>query len=152
PNGVALRSQRVKAGLPADERKGGARPVPAQDDKLISFIGSAFRSVWALELLYHLRKVAGGDVAPEAPVASLRASELGVRRSLDELVAVGLVSVADDGKARYAPATRELDTLAGRAEERYARSPDAVRRIIVKAANPGLTAFSDAFRLGGSDS
>lgn len=122
--------------------------MAAQDEALIAFIESAFRSVWALELLCHLRK-AGEEVAPDALVTSLRASELVVRRSLDELVAVGLVSISDDGSARYAPASARLDELAALAEERYARSPDAIRRVIVRAANPGPTAFSDAFRLGG---
>jgi hypothetical protein len=57
--------------------------------------------------------------------------------------------VAEDGRAKYAPATPELDRLAAAAAARYATAPDAVRRIIVKAASPGLTAFADAFRLKG---
>ena len=91
----------------------------------------------------------GDERSPEQLIESLRASDLVVQRSLDELMAAGLVSMTSDGKAAYAPATPELDRLAGAVEARYAKSPDAVRRIIVRAANRGLTAFADAFRLGG---
>ena len=42
-----------------------------------------------------------------------------------------------------------LPVVAGAAEAQYSKSPDAVRRIIVRATSPGLSAFSDAFRLGG---
>ena len=80
--------------------------------------------------------------------ASLRASDLIVDRSLDELVAAGLVSRDREGRASYTPATPELDRLSGQVEERYSRSPDAVRRVIVRASNPGASAFADAFRLG----
>lgn len=119
------------------------------EEELVSFIGASFRSVWTLELLCHLRRSNGASRSAEELDESLRASDLVVRTSLAELVAAGLVSVDDKGNARYAPATPDLDRLAGLAEEQYAKSPNAVRRIIIKAANPGLTAFSDAFRLGG---
>lgn len=119
------------------------------EQELASFIGATFRSVWALELLCYLRRQAGESCAPEQLVESLRASDLVVRTSLAELMAAGLVSVDRDGRTTYAPASTDLDRLAGAAEAQYSRSPDAVRRIIVRAASPGLTAFSDAFRLGG---
>lgn len=93
-----------------------------------------------------LRK-AGEPLSEEELVTNLRASDLIVRRSVAELTAAGLVSLGEEGRAAYAPATPELAALAGAAEERYARSPDAVRRIIVSAVSPGLTAFADAFRL-----
>ncbi len=48
---------------------------------------------------------------------------------------------------RYAPASTDLDRLAAQAETLYARSPGAVRRMIVTAASPGIAAFADAFRL-----
>lgn len=120
----------------------------AADTDLATFIGVTFRSVWALELLCHLRgKGADGSLAEEL-VSGLRASDLIVERSLDELVAAGLVSLDKQGRATYAPATAELDRLAGQVDERYSHSPDAVRRVIVRASNPGASAFADAFRLG----
>jgi len=121
----------------------------ASQEDLATFIASSFRSVWALEVLCHLRSSPEIELSPGELVTALRASELVVRQSLAELTAAGLALVGEDGRAKYAPATAELDRLALAAEERYATAPDAVRRIIVKAANPGLTAFADAFRLKG---
>jgi hypothetical protein len=121
----------------------------ASEEELATFIASAFRSVWALEVLCQLRLSPERELSPDELVTSLRASELVVRQSLSELTAAGLALVAEDGRAKYAPATAELDGLAAAAEARYATAPDAVRRIIVKGANPGLTAFADAFRLKG---
>ena len=118
-------------------------------EDLATFIASSFRSVWALELLCHLRQAPDRAVSQGELVTALRASELVVRQSLAELSAAGLVLVAEDGSAKYSPATTEMDRLASAAETRYATAPDAVRRIIVKAASPGLTAFADAFRLKG---
>ncbi len=70
-----------------------------------------------------------------------------VTQSIEGLTAAGLVLADADGSARYGPASDDLDRLAERAEALYAKSPDAVRRMIVAAANPGITAFADAFRL-----
>ena len=120
----------------------------AADADLDSFIGVTFRSVWALELLCHLRDKGADGSSPDELVSSLRASDLVVRRSLAELLAAGLISVDRDGRATYAPATADLEKLVSEAEQRYSHSPDAVRRIIVRAANPGPSAFADAFRLG----
>ncbi|MEO6388201.1 MAG: hypothetical protein ABIT16_04445 [Croceibacterium sp.] len=117
--------------------------------ELVSFIGASFRSVWALELMCLLRSDRRTGRSSDDLVEALRASDLVVGTSLAELVAAGLVSIDEKGMAVYAPATDELDRMAGRAEAHYAKSPDAVRRIIIRAANPGPTAFSDAFKLGG---
>ena len=80
-------------------------------------------------------------------VAGLRASDSIVAQSVDALVAAGLVATEVDGSARYLPAAADLDTRAAEAEAFYARSPDAVRRMIVMSANDGLAAFANAFRL-----
>ena len=80
-------------------------------------------------------------------MAGLRGSDLVVTQSVESLSAAGLVLVDSGGTARYGPTTPELDKLVERAEALYAKSPDAVRRMIVSAANPGITAFADAFRL-----
>jgi len=121
----------------------------ASGEDLVSFIGASFRSVWALELLCHLRKHPGTPRSREELVESLRASDLVVQTSVAELMAVGLVSMDRKGQVTYAPASADLDRLAGAVEAHYSKSPDAVRRIIIRSANPGLTAFADAFRLGG---
>lgn len=117
------------------------------NDKLRDFIAASFRSVWALELLCLLRRNRDRSMSHEEMVSGLRASQLVVSQSLESLSAAGLVLIEASGAARYGPASGSLDKLVAGAEEFYARSPDAVRRIIVSAANPSLTAFADAFRL-----
>jgi DNA-binding transcriptional ArsR family regulator len=117
----------------------------ASNDELTQFIASSFRSVWALEVLCHLRKHA--EVSPAELVADLRASEGIVSQSLAELTAAGLIQLSKDGAAVYAPATAELDRLASAADTRYASAPNAVRRIIVSATTKNITAFANAFRL-----
>lgn len=116
-------------------------------DKLSDFIAASFRSVWALELLCLLRRNRDRTLSHEEMIAGLRASQLVVTQGLETLSAAGLVVLEADGAARYGPASKALDNLVVATEEFYARSPDAVRRIIVSAANAGLTAFADAFRL-----
>ena len=80
-------------------------------------------------------------------VASLRASDSIIAQSVDSLVAAGLVATEEGDKARYLPASPDLDRRAADVEAFYAKSPDAVRRLIVMSANEGLTAFAEAFRL-----
>jgi hypothetical protein len=116
-------------------------------EEVSSFIRASFRSVWALELLCFLRQNRGRSLTHTDMVAGLRGSDLVVTQSVVSLAAAGLVLAEGDGAARYNPATAELDQLVAQAEALYARSPDAVRRMIVAAANPGITAFADAFRL-----
>ena len=112
-----------------------------------NFIRATFRSVWALELLCFLRQNRDRDLSHVQMVAGLRGSDLVVAQSVESLSAAGLVLAEADGSARYAPATTDLDAMVEEAESLYAKSPDAVRRMIVAAANPSITAFADAFRL-----
>jgi hypothetical protein len=120
--------------------------MPPEED-LSRFIRSTFRSVWALELLCFLRQDRGRSLSHQEMVAGLRGSDLVVTQSVGSLTAAGLVVAEADGCARYNPASDDLDRLVEAAEALYARSPDAVRRMIVAAANPAITAFADAFRL-----
>jgi hypothetical protein len=120
--------------------------MPSQQD-VSSFIAATFRSVWALELLCFLRQERSRSLSHEEMVAGLRGSDLVVSQSVDSLTAAGLVLAEADGSARYCPASDDLDALVEAAAALYAKSPDAVRRTIVAAANPAITAFADAFRL-----
>jgi hypothetical protein len=117
------------------------------NEEVASFIRATFRSVWALELLGFLRQNRSRALTHAEMVAELRGSDLVVTQSLATLAAAGLILSEADGSARYAPAADELDRLVEQAEALYGRSPDAVRRMIVAAASPGITAFADAFRL-----
>ncbi len=111
------------------------------------FIGSSFRSVWAIELLLHLKQNPTHDWSTEDLVGAMRASELVVSNGLASLLAAGLVVQHANGASRYAPASPDIERLADATEDLYARKPDAVRRIIVTSAAGGVTAFANAFRL-----
>lgn len=80
-------------------------------------------------------------------VTGLRWSVLVVTQSLASLAAAGLVVLDEQKGAQYRPATPELDNFVEQTEQLYARSPDQVRRMIVSASNPSISAFADAFRL-----
>ena len=120
--------------------------MPSKQD-VTSFIRATFRSVWALELLCFLRQNRERSLTHEEMVAGLRGSDLVVTQSVESLSAAGLVLAEADGSARYQPASEALDKLVQKTASLYTTSPDAVRRMIVAAANPGITAFADSFRL-----
>lgn len=117
------------------------------EEEVASFIRATFRSVWALELLCFLRQNRDREHSRTEMVAGLRGSELVVTQSVESLTAAGLVLGETEGSARYRPASEDLDRLVEATAALYAKSPDAVRRTIVAASNPGITAFADAFRL-----
>ena len=119
----------------------------ASDQEVESFIRATFRSIWSLETLVLLRRDAERWWARGDIVAALRASDLVVSNSLERLCVAGLVMIGDGDTARYQPVDPALDDLVTNAEQLYARTPDAVRRMIVAASNPGITAFADSFRL-----
>ncbi len=119
----------------------------SQPYEVEAFIRSTFRSVWSLELLIFLRKNGGHAWSREDLVAGLRASDSIVAQSVESLMAAGLVTTEEGEKTRYLPVSPDLDRRAAEAEAFYARSPDAVRRLIVMSASGGLAAFADAFRL-----
>jgi DNA-binding IclR family transcriptional regulator len=119
--------------------------VTSPNDDLLRFIGSSFRSVWALELLLVLKSEPRAWTHAEL-VATMRASDLVISKALDSLLAAGLASVDGEG-ARYMPVSAEVASYVERTAKLYAARPNAIRRAIVSAATSGATAFADAFRL-----
>ena len=117
--------------------------IPSED--LLRFIGSSFRSVWALELLLVL-KHEPRVWSREELVATMRASDLVISKALDALEAAGLASLEGEG-ALYMPINDEVAACVDQLEKLYALRPDAVRRAIVSSTASGMTAFADAFRL-----
>lgn len=115
------------------------------NEETLRFIGSSFRSVWALELLLVLKHDRRSWPRDEL-VATMRASDLVIARALEALEAGGLVATADS-HAQYTPANEEIARLVDRAEQLYRKRPDAVRRAIVSASSVDAAAFADAFRL-----
>ena len=114
-------------------------------DDLLRFIGSSFRSVWALELLLVLkreRRVWSHDEL----VSTMRASDLVVDTAVNALVAAGLAAAEGSGVI-FMPINDEVAACIDQLEELYAVRPDAVRRVIVSASSSGASAFADAFKL-----
>ena len=111
------------------------------------FIRTTFRSVWTLELLCLLRKNRDRNLSHAEMVGGLRGSDLVVVQSVDSLKAAGLVVIDAEGGARFSPASHDLESLVEVTTAFYAKSPDAVRRMIVAANNPAASAFADAFKL-----
>ena len=114
-------------------------------DDLLRFIGSSFRSVWALEVLLVLKREPRQWTHAEL-VSTMRASELVISRALDALLAAGLVSIEGEG-ARYMPVNASVAECVEQVEKLYAARPDAVRRAIVSPSASAAAAFADAFRL-----
>ena len=119
----------------------------ASDQEVESFIRTTFGSIWSLETLLLLRSDRDRWWSRDDIVTALRDSDLVVSQSLERLCIAGLVMVEEGGTAHYQPVDPTLDDQVKAAQQLYGRSPDAVRRMIVAAANPGITAFADSFRL-----
>jgi hypothetical protein len=115
------------------------------NDDLSRFIGSSFRSVWALELLLILKQELRPWPHAEL-VSTMRASDLVVNKALDGLVSAGLAIDEPEGAA-YMPINDHVAACVEQLEALYATRPDTVRRIIVSSTARGATAFADAFRL-----
>ena len=120
-----------------------ARVTPPDD--LLRFIGSSFRSVWALELLLILKREKRRWTHTEL-VEATRSSDLVVSKALDGLVSAGLAMDEGEG-AMYMPVNEDVARCVDQLEQLYATRPDAVRRAIISASASGVSAFADAFRL-----
>ena len=79
-------------------------------------------------------------------VSSLRASELVVSQAVDTLTVAGLVVPEENDRVRYGPASDDLHELVVASRTLYWKSPDAVRRLIIRSQSDNLIAFADAFR------
>jgi hypothetical protein len=119
--------------------------MPSQSE-IETYIGSNFRSIWSLDLVQFLCATPDDSYSKEQLIAALRASDAVISQSIASLAAVGLVLVDQDLVRIHVADERSRRLLEG-AIELYAKSPDKVRRLIISAASPGLTAFADAFRL-----
>ena len=119
--------------------------MPSQFE-IETFIGSSFRSIWSLDLVQFLYANPQESYSKEQLIAALRASDSVVSQSIASLAAVGLVLV-DRDRIRIHVADKQAQGLIEGAIKLYGKGPDKVRRLIISAASPGITAFADAFRL-----
>lgn len=100
-------------------------------------------------MLLLLRRDRDREWSADDLVRELRASRPLVDDNLSTFEASGLVTVADDGRWRYAPAAAVLDQLCDRLEQAWRTRPATVTKAIVAAPNDKLQTFADAFRLRG---
>jgi hypothetical protein len=118
-----------------------------EEERILAFIGSTFRSVWAIEVLRFLAGRPETWHEPTQLIDLLRVSKVVISQSVDQLSAVALVIVDGEGRICFHPADAELARLAADAIALYERRPDQVRRTIISYTAPGIAAFSDAFKL-----
>lgn len=119
----------------------------SSESALRNFIASAFRSVWALELVKILHSEPEREFSHSELIDILRASDLVIRQSVGSLVAAGLAVTNDSNRVRLHKLDRDTEKLLEASIDQYRKSPDMVRRLIVAQSLPGATAFADAFRL-----
>lgn len=114
-------------------------------EEIVAFIKSSFPSIWALEILLHLRDQPWATLSREQILAQMRASDTIVTTCMASLIAAGMV-VQEGDAFRYSPSSEELGSLIDETERLYRIQPNAVRRVIVMGGD-SLAAFADAFRL-----
>lgn len=119
----------------------------AGQSDLESFVGGSFRSVWAIEVLTYLVEHRGETFSAEELIAALRVSDAVIAQSIDNLSAVGLALVGNDGRVALFEGSDQQMKRVEAAIDLYRKSPDKVRRLIIARIAPGVTAFADAFKL-----
>lgn len=124
----------------------GEQTAPVFSDDATAFIRAAIRSVWALEALRCLRAQKSRTWSAAALTRELRASALVIQEVLTTFKAIGLLHDTD-GEVRYAPASPELDAVAGEIISEYDRRPIAVMKEIYAVETSKLQDFANAFRL-----
>jgi hypothetical protein len=117
------------------------------EEDLIEFVETSLDSVWSLELLLRLRTEPGRLWSSEELIADLRSSPLVVGRSINKLLAVGLIVVDTGNSIRYGPASAGQDRLVDALAEAYRVRPAAIRRIILRNSSDQLRTFIDAFKI-----
>jgi hypothetical protein len=124
-----------------------AQPGPGNvldEEIVLSFVRSAIKSAWSLELLLLLYREPRQSWTGEALVRELRGSEHLVNESIETLAAAGLIEHGEAG-ARYRPQSSELEALATALIELYRQKPATVLRTIFASPSDKIRSFSDAF-------
>jgi hypothetical protein len=116
------------------------------EETVLNFAASLFKSVWALELLFVLKRDPARAWRREEMIRELRSSQVVVTEGLNNLLLVGLAIEAEAGLYQYQPGSPALDEMVSALEKIYAVKPAAVVREIVTSPNRKLQILSDAFR------
>ena len=114
------------------------------EEAVLSFVRSAIKSAWSLELLLLLYRDPDQAWTGEALVRELRGSEHLVDDSVATLADVGVVAVSEAG-ARYEPQSDEQRALVAALVELYRQKPLTVLKTIFASPSQKIRSFSDAF-------
>ena len=117
------------------------------DEKLLRFVHSTLRSVWALELLLLMRGDADRHWSAEALTRELRANLSLVGELLAHFHRCGLIVRTEKEEWIWRPANGELEYFAKATAEAYAQKPFQVIKAILDAPNDRMRSFADAFKL-----
>lgn len=117
------------------------------DEKLLRFVHSTLRSVWALELLLLMRSHADRRWSAEALTRELRASLALVAELLAHFHRCGLVAKIENEVWIWRPGNAELAYFAQATADAYAQTPFQVIKAILDAPNDRMRSFADAFKL-----
>lgn len=116
------------------------------DDDVLDFVRKAIGSVWALELLLLLHRSPDQAWQDADLITPLRATARVVAESLATLRGNELVTVDEDGRYRYRPASATLAQAVDALAELYGRKPMAVTNAVLSGRNDKIRTFADAFR------
>lgn len=114
------------------------------EEAVLSFVRSAIKSAWSLELLLLLHRNPQQSWTGEELIRELRGSEHLVNESAGILSAAGLIELTE-ASARYRPQTPELAALVTALVELYAQKPITVLRAIFTSPSDKIRSFADAF-------
>ena len=128
---------------PADE-EGAENDV--DEDEVFSFVASSIPSVWALESLLLLKRVAPKGRRADELIVELRSSTTAVSEALLRLHGIGLI-VEEAGTHYYRPASPTLAQLVMEIERLYALKPAAMIKTIIMGNNKALQIFANSFKL-----
>lgn len=117
------------------------------EDTVLDYAGALFKSIWALELLFAIRRRGPTPWQTADMVRELRGSRVVVAEALNNLVTAGLVIQEDEGGYRYRANSAGVDKLVIELEKLYASKPSVVIRKIVTAQSMKLQILSNAFRI-----
>jgi len=117
-------------------------------EELTVLVRQHLRSVWALEILLHLRGQPGRIWSTAKLVSELRATTALVENTLENLERSGLIA-PNDGGYSFQPASPLLDEFCEELAFVYRERPVALINLI-SAPSDQIKSLGDAFKLTGS--
>jgi len=112
----------------------------------LDFIRSSFKSVWALELIFVMRRESTRSWSISELTQQLRASEPLVRGILPDFVKKGLVLETARNLFQYSPAALELEQLVDRVAVAYTENRIRLINEMFKVPDRNAQSFADAFK------